>query len=55
MEGAAFMFACDQERIPYLQVRAVSNLVEKRNRDRWNIPLAIENLNKKIIEFLDSI
>jgi futalosine hydrolase len=55
MEGAAFMFACDQERIPYLQIRAVSNLVEKRNRERWNIPLAIENLNKKVIEFLESI
>lgn len=55
MEGAAFMFACDQEKISYLQIRAVSNLVEKRNRERWNIPLAIENLNKKIMEFLDSI
>jgi futalosine hydrolase len=55
MEGAAFMFACDQEKISYVQIRAVSNLVEKRNRERWNIPLAIENLNKKIIEILDSI
>lgn len=55
MEGAAFMFACAQERIPYLQIRAVSNKVEKRNKDRWNIPLAIENLNKKIQELLDSI
>lgn len=55
MEGAAFMFACEQERIPYLQIRAVSNVVEKRNRDRWNIPLAIENLNKKIMEFLDNL
>jgi futalosine hydrolase len=55
MEGAAFMFACDQERIPYLQIRAVSNLVEKRNRERWDIPLAIGNLNKKVIEFFDSI
>lgn len=55
MEGAAFMFACEQERIPYLQIRAVSNVVEKRNRERWNIPLAIENLNKKIMEFLDSL
>lgn len=55
MEGAAFMFACDQERIPYIQIRAVSNVVEKRNKEHWNIPLAIENLNKKIVEFLDSI
>lgn len=55
MEGAAFMFTCEQEQIPYLQIRAVSNLVERRNRNNWNIPLAIENLNKKIIEFLDHI
>ena len=46
MEGAAFMFACENERIPYVQIRAVSNFVEKRNKDKWNIPLAIENLNK---------
>ncbi|HET6225166.1 MAG TPA: futalosine hydrolase [Bacteroidia bacterium] len=53
MEGAAFMFACEQDHIPYIQVRAVSNLVEKRNKDRWNIPLAIENLNKSIVAFLE--
>ncbi|HSH67288.1 MAG TPA: futalosine hydrolase [Bacteroidia bacterium] len=55
MEGAAFMFVCEKEKIPYLQIRAISNVVEKRNREAWNIPLAIENLNKKIIEFLDHI
>ncbi len=55
MEGAAFMFACEQERIPYLQIRAVSNIVEQRNRERWNIPLAIENVNKKLVEILDTI
>jgi futalosine hydrolase len=55
MEGAAFMFACQQENIPYAQVRAVSNYVERRNRDAWNIPLAIENLNKKALEIIDSL
>ncbi|MDF2437077.1 MAG: mqnB [Bacteroidota bacterium] len=55
MEGAAFMFACEQERIPYVQLRAVSNYVEKRNRDAWNIPLAIKNLNEKLVEFISSI
>lgn len=55
MEGAAFMFTCEQEQIQYLQIRAVSNLVERRNRESWNIPLAIENLNKKIMELLDHI
>lgn len=52
MEGAAFMFACEQEQIPYIQIRAVSNYVEKRNRENWNIPLAIANLNKKVMEII---
>ncbi|MGQ0829839.1 MAG: futalosine hydrolase [Bacteroidota bacterium] len=55
MEGAAFMFVCEQENIPYVQLRAVSNYVEKRNRDAWNIPLAIENLNKKALEIINNI
>ena len=55
MEGAAFMFVCEKENIPFLQIRAVSNYVEKRNKNNWNIPLAIKNLNEKIIEVIDSI
>ena len=55
MEGAAFMFACKSEQIPYVQIRAVSNYVEKRNKENWNIPLAIENLNKKVLEILDNL
>lgn len=54
MEGGAFMFACEHEKTPYFQIRAVSNYVERRNKDGWNIPLAIENLNTKILEILNS-
>lgn len=54
MEGAAFLFACTQEKIPCAQVRCISNMVERRNRDNWNIPLAIENLNKKAVEILNA-
>jgi futalosine hydrolase len=45
MEGAAFFYACRKAGIPCLQIRAVSNYVEKRNRDSWKIGLAIKNLN----------
>lgn len=55
MEGAGFMFACENENISYVQIRAVSNHVEKRNREAWNIPLAIERLNNKMLEILDNI
>ena len=45
MEGAAFFYACRKAGIPCIQIRAVSNYVEKRNRDGWQIGLAIKNLN----------
>jgi futalosine hydrolase len=55
MEGAAFMFACENEQIPYVQIRAVSNLVERRNKNSWNIPLAIKNLNDTFLGILNSL
>lgn len=52
MEGAAFFYACKQAGVPCLQIRAVSNYVEKRNRDAWEIGLAIKNLNNFALELL---
>ena len=52
MEGAAFFYACREMNVPCIQIRAVSNYVEKRNRDNWNIRLAIKNLNTFAMEFL---
>ena len=55
MEGAAFFYACREAGVPGLQIRAVSNYVEKRNRDAWQIGLAIKNLNTFAGEFLDEV
>ena len=55
MEGAAFFYACKQVGVPCLQIRAVSNYVEKRNRDAWQIALAIKNLNMFASEFLERV
>jgi len=52
MEGAAFFFVCNEFKLPCFQIRAVSNYVEKRNRSRWEIGLAIKNLNSFAVEFL---
>ncbi len=54
MEGASFMLACDDFGLANYQIRCVSNFVEKRNKKAWNIPLAIKNLNNKLIEILDA-
>jgi len=52
MEGAAVFYACNQLNIPCAQVRAISNYVEPRNRDNWQIGLAIKNLNDWLISFI---
>lgn len=52
MEGATFFYICTGERIPFLALRSVSNLVEPRDRKKWDIPLALNNLSAKLTEFL---
>ena len=54
MEGAAFLYCCLSERIPCLQLRAISNLVEERDKSRWNLNLALKNLNKVLWELATS-
>lgn len=49
MEGAAFLYACRMENVPCIQIRSISNYVEKRNREAWNIPLALQNLHQTIL------
>jgi futalosine hydrolase len=44
MEGAAFMYACLIHGVPFAQVRAVSNIVERRNRSAWKLDEAITEL-----------
>lgn len=52
MEGAAVFYACSQLNLPCLQVRSISNYVEPRNRESWQIGLAIQNLNSWLINFV---
>ena len=55
MEGAAFAYACTMSGVMYAQVRAISNVVERRNRSAWRMDLAIANLNDKAVEILDTL
>ncbi len=52
MEGAAFFYACEQTKTPCVQIRSISNYVERRDREKWDIPLAISNLNEILIKLL---
>lgn len=55
MEGAAFHYVCLQENIPFMQLRSISNTVGVRNKKQWDLPLAIENLNKVLVRLLEAL
>jgi futalosine hydrolase len=55
MEGAAFFRGCENSLAQCFQIRAISNRVEKRDKNKWNIPLAVQNLNSFIIQFINSL
>jgi futalosine hydrolase len=45
MEGAALHYVCLQEKIDFIQLRAVSNYVGERNKNNWKMKEAIAGLN----------
>jgi futalosine hydrolase len=55
MEGAAFFRGCSRLSENYFQIRAVSNYVEKRDKSKWDIPLAINNLNNFVITLIKAL
>jgi futalosine hydrolase len=55
MEGAAGFYACLTAAIPFHQVRGISNFVEERDKSKWDIPLAIDNLNRVLLELLQEL
>ncbi len=44
MEGAAVFFVGNQENLPCLQLRAISNYIETRDVTTWDIPMALKSL-----------
>ena len=55
MEGAGFMYACLIQAVPFAQVRAVSNMVERRNRSAWKIDEAIASLCRVAADLIESV
>jgi futalosine hydrolase len=55
MEGAAFFRGCENMIGNCLQIRGISNYVEKRDKSKWDIPLAIKNTNEFVIKLIEEI
>ncbi len=51
MEGAAFHYVCLMQGIPFVQLRAISNMAGERDKSRWKMKEAIKVLNDTLIRF----
>ena len=55
MEGAALHYVCLKEKIPFVQLRSVSNYITERNKKNWNIKESVINLNNELIHLLENL
>jgi futalosine hydrolase len=55
MEGAAFHYVCLTEKIPFIQIRSISNYIGERNKKNWNMKESIINLNKELIRLVQNL
>jgi len=55
MEGAALHYVCLMEKIPFLQIRSVSNVLGERDKSRWKISEALLRLNETLIDIIKKL
>lgn len=55
MEGASLHYACLQEGIPFLQMRSISNAIGERNKAKWKLKEAVQNLHSELNLLIDKI
>jgi len=55
MEGAALHYTCLMEKIPFLQLRSISNYIAERDKTKWDMKRSIVNLNKELIHLIEAI
>lgn len=55
MEGAAVFNVCEYFNTNCIQIRSISNKVETRNKDNWDIKTAISNLNNEVERIITNL
>ena len=48
MEGAAFHYVCLMNKVKFLQLRTISNIVGERDKSKWKMKEAITTLNNEL-------
>jgi futalosine hydrolase len=52
MEGAAVAQVAELHNIPWLEVRGISNIVENRDLNKWDIPKAAETAQRAVLHII---
>jgi futalosine hydrolase len=55
MEGAALHYVCLMEKIPFLQIRSVSNVLGDRDKNRWKLAEAGQSLHNALISLIQKL
>ena len=55
MEGAALHYVCNEMKIPFLQIRSISNYISDRDKHNWKLKESISNLNKTVLKYIDQL
>lgn len=55
MEGAALHYVGLDTQTPFLQMRAISNMVGERDKQNWKMQESIQALNEALLQYLDKL
>ena len=55
MEGAVLHYVCLQQDIPFIQLRSISNFVGERDKSKWKMKEAIDNLNAELKKIINQL
>ena len=55
MEGAALHYVALQTKTPFIQIRAISNYIGERDKTKWKMKTALENLQNIVVKYMDEL
>ena len=55
MEGAALHYVCREMNVPFIQIRSISNYIGERDKTKWKMKEAIENLTQTLLKYVDRL
>jgi futalosine hydrolase len=55
MEGAALHYVCLMEKVPFIQIRSISNMSGDRDKGRWKLKEALNSLHEALIVMIQKL